>query len=170
MLIVVNKTFINNSNTRPSHTGHWQSPVTRTWEMLRHTVRTNLPTPYYAYHQLDLRHPGHLPSLNQRNVRRRKKHNRQWPTRRRQHLRGDIIDQQSGELRAFYNDLIVSETRRHRHRRPQYEVHYNSYRDEYYYWDLDPYSVLGLFQLTVKISYDSHPFQGSSASVSFSSL
>ena len=166
VLIVVNKTFIENYNTTSSHTGNWQSAGTRTWDMLRHTVRTNLPThPYHGYnefhlHPLPRRQPGHFPSLNHRHVRRRKKYNRQWPSRRRQHLRGDIIDHQPDELRGFYNDLILSETRRHRHRRPQYDVYYNRYRDEYYYWDLDPYSVLGLLQLTINISFNSKSFQG----------
>merc|ERR1711936_136173 len=72
-----------------------------------------------------------------RNVRRRVKDRRQWLARR--------LDL----LRAWRADLVVSEARRHRDRRPQHEVYYNRHRDLYYYSDLDPYSVLGLLSFSV---------------------
>ena len=47
------------------------------------------------------------------------------------------------DWRGLYNDLILSETRGDRPRPPRPPVYFNRYRGQYYYWDLDPYSVLG---------------------------
>ena len=121
--------------------------------MFRHKLRNNFGNNLYGYNEFDLRdvgrhQTGHFSPHKYRNVRRRVKDRRQWPARR--------LDL----LRAWQADLVVSEARRHRDRRPQHEVYYNRHRDLYYYSDLDPYSVLGVHHsLTFNILGNFHPFQ-----------
>ena len=112
-----------------------------------HNKRTNnLGRHFYPYKEFGLHHPlprypshrraAHLQSIvNNRHVRRRKKHYRRMLNG------GGAVYHQPEDWRGLYNDLILSETRVARPR--PHPVYYNRYRGQYYYWDLDPYSVLG---------------------------
>ena len=116
-----------------------------------HNRRTNyLERNIYPYTQSGLHQPlpryppqshrrlSNLQSFsNNRHVRRRKKNNRRVLGR------GGEVYHQLEDWRGLYNDLILSETRGGRPRPPRRPLYYNRYRGEYYYWDLDPYSVLG---------------------------
>lgn len=102
---------------------------------------------YHRYSELGLHQPlprypvrlAHWQSLaNNRHVGRRKKYSRRMLGG------GGELYHQPEDWRGFYNDLILSETRGGNRARPaRPPVYFNRYRGQYYYWDLDPYSVLG---------------------------